>query len=401
MNEVDVSHYFDFCATTPLCDVARDAMMPFLGQDFYNPNQKTFVGSLRVARKIEDAHQKILMKLCADENDHLIFTSGATESNNLVLRGLCEYYDTQSEKIHIVTTAVEHASLLNVALDCSRRGHEVTVLPVNRQGQLSAEDVLQAIKPHTKLVSIMSANNETGDLFDVISLAKAVKNKFPKLHFHSDMTQSCGKMTFDIKNSDIDSISFSAHKFYGPKGCGGLWLKKKSYYDIKPQILGGGQQNQWRGGTLSVAPIIGMAEALDFSLATYAQKQSEYRQWQHGIYEELSAHHDHLLLNTDFNSSMATVVNISVLGLKGEEILLALPEYALSTGSACQAHLSQPSHVLMGRGYTKEEASASLRLSWGHGTTPESIKNMLTQLSQVITQKRRQSLSYEMLTSLT
>ncbi|MDD5200825.1 MAG: cysteine desulfurase family protein [Terrimicrobiaceae bacterium] len=369
--------YLDYNATTPLAPEALEAMLPFLRDEFGNPSSIHAPGR-RSRAAIDDARDRLAALIGARPHE-IIFTGGGTESVNLALIGLA----LAGEGRHLITAATEHHAVLH-AMEFLRRYHgfDLTVLPVDALGRVDPATLSAAIRSDTALVSIMSANNETGTLQPIAELAAVCEER--KVLFHSDMVQSFGKETVRPRDLGIAALSLAAHKFYGPKGVGALFLR--AGVPITSLHHGGAHENQRRPGTENVAAIAGLAaaaEAADAGLEAEQDRQRDLRDWLwEGIREEFSP----AIRNGDPDHTLANTLNVSFPGADGETLLIGLDMEGVSasSGSACMVGSVQPSHVLLAMGVPREIAQGTVRFSLGKPTTGAEIEGALAALSNVL-----------------
>jgi cysteine desulfurase len=365
--------YLDYNATTPLCDEARDAMLPYLQQRFGNPSSVHAVG--REARAaVDDARDKIAELIGAKPHE-IIFTSGGTESCNLAVLGLAR--DGSSR--HIISCKTEHHAVLNAVEHLERHeGFEVTWLNVSENGIADLDHLADSIRNDTALVSIMTANNETGVIQPMREISKICRKRGVLLH--SDMVQSFGKIETDI--ALVDAASFAAHKFCGPKGAGFLYLR--AGIPIEPIQFGGSHENERRPGTENVAAIAGMATAAQF-LPNEREKETE-RQLRDRLWEQIALSFPDAVQNGDIHHRLANTLNVSFPGLSSETLLMALDLEGVcaSSGSACMVGSVTASHVLLGMGLSTECASSAVRFSLGKQTTDEEIQSAGAAVGRVL-----------------
>jgi cysteine desulfurase len=376
--------YFDYAATTPLDPRVLEAMLPYMTEHFGNPNSIHSFGR-EARRAVDEAREKIAQLLNCQPGE-IVFTSGGTESDNLALRSVAEAYRHKGN--HIVTTAIEHHAVLRTCKALEDKGFSVTYLPVDEHGLVSPEQVAEAVNERTILVSVMHANNEIGTIEPIAEIVKAVKEKHPDILVHTDAVQTVGHIPVDIQELGVDLLSFSAHKFYGPKGVGGLFVRKG--VRLVPQITGGGQERNRRSGTENVAAIVGMARALELAVEEMPielpRLQALRNELIAGVLDSIpcSRLNGHPTLRLPHNA------NFSFRGIEGESLLLQLDlnGIAASSGSACSSGSLEPSHVLLALGLDYELAIGSLRITLGRFTAREHILRLLD-LLQVLIEKLR------------
>ncbi len=376
--------YLDYAATTPLDPRVLEAMLPYLTERFGNPNSIHSLG--REARKAVDEAREKIAELLHCHPAELVFTSGGTESDNLALRGVAEAYRHRGN--HIVTTAIEHHAVLHTCKALQERGFTVTYLPVDEFGLVTPEQVAEAVTDRTILVSVMHANNEIGTIEPIAEIVTAVKKKRPDILVHTDAVQTVGHIPVDVQALGVDLLSFSAHKFYGPKGVGGLFVRKG--VRLLPQLTGGGQERNRRSGTENVAGIVGMAKALELAVAEMPTELPRLQALRDELIEGVLSHIPDSRLNGHPTQRLPHNANFSFRGVEGETLLLQLDMHgiAASSGSACTSGSLEPSHVLLALGLSHEWALGSLRLTLGRFTTREHIQQVLAVLPPIVEKLR-------------
>jgi cysteine desulfurase len=359
--------YLDYNATTPLCDVAREAMLPYLDRLFGNPSSVHAAGR-ETRAAIDNARDKLAALLRVKPNE-IIFTSGGTESCNLAVFGLARC--RMQGGGHVISAKTEHHAVLNAIEHLEKHeGFEVTWLNVSRDGIIDLDQLADAIRPETRLVSIMSANNETGVIQPIREISRICRERGVLLHM--DMVQSFGKIDADL--SLVDAASFAAHKFYGPKGVGFLFLR--SGLSIQPIMFGGAHENERRPGTENVAAIVGMAAAAEWTLRGCQQEQEREAQLRDGLWTRIAENVPDAKQNGANAPRLANTLNVSLLGIDSEMLLIALDLEGVcaSSGSACMVGSVVASHVLLAMGLPMERARSAVRFSLGKWTTADEIK---------------------------
>ena len=379
--------YLDYNATTPLCDEARNAMLPYLGRHFGNPSSVHSAG--REARAaIDDARDKLAALLRAKPHE-LIFTSGGTESCNLAVLGLARC--SLSCGGHVISNKAEHHAVLN-ALEYleKQENFEVTWLDVSQEGIVDLDQLAKSIRPETRLVSIMTANNETGVIQPISEISKICRSKGVLLH--SDMVQSFGKIDIDV--SLVDAASFAAHKFYGPKGAGFLFLG--SGLSIQPIMFGGAHENQRRPGTENVAAIAGMAAAAGWVLPNRDAEQKREAQLRDELWTRIENSFPAAKQNCDSQRRLSNTLNVSFSGFESETMLMALDLEGVgaSSGSACMVGSVVASHVLLAMGLTMERASSAVRFSLGKQTSAKDIDDAAKAIERIDAQLKKSDGAY-------
>ena len=379
--------YLDYNATTPLCDEARAAMLPYLDKFFGNPSSVHAAG--REARAAVDNARDKLAALLRVKPNELIFTSGATESCNLGVLGLARRHSRRGG--HIISTKTEHHAVLHSVEHLEKReGFEVTWLNVSRDGIVDVDQLAESIRPETRLVSIMAANNETGVIQPLPEISQICRERGVLLH--SDMVQAFGKVSVDL--SLVDAASFAAHKFYGPKGVGFLFLR--SGLSIQPIMFGGAHENERRPGTENVAAIAGMAAAAEFALRDRAAEQDRQARLRDELWTRIGENVADAKQNAVRAPRLANTLNVSLLGLDSEMLLIALDLEGVcaSSGSACMVGSVVASHVLLAMGLPIERARSAVRFSVGKWTTAEEIERAGDAVQKIVERLKTRTSAY-------
>jgi len=379
--------YLDYNATTPLCDAAREAMLPYLDRHFGNPSSVHAAG--REARAAIDNARDKLAGLLHIKPHEIIFTSGGTESCNLAVLGLARRRSSRGG--HIISNKAEHHAVLN-ALEYLEKheGFEVTWLNVSRDGIIDLDQLAAAVRPDTTLVSIMTANNETGVIQPMREISRICRGR--GVFLHSDMVQSFGKIETDL--SLVDAASFAAHKFYGPKGAGFLFLR--SGLSIRPIMFGGAHENERRPGTENVAAIAGMAAAAEWTLRERESEHEREGRLRDELWTRISKSVPEAKQNGADAPRLANTLNVSLLGLDSETLLIALDLEGVcaSSGSACMVGSVVASHVLLAMGLPIERARSAVRFSLGKWTTPDQIKATGDAVQKIVERLRTRKSEY-------
>jgi len=359
-------------------------MLPFLRDHWGNPSSVYGFGR-QLSKSLELAREKVAALINAEPRE-IIFTSGGTESINSALQSALE---TRPQKRHLVTTAVEHSATIKFCAHLKNRGIDVTILPVDADGQLDLQLVEQSLRPETALVSVMTANNETGVLFPIREVAAICRDK--NVLFHTDAVQAPGKMKMDVKESGIDFLSLSAHKLYAPKGVGALYVKHGTKYH--PYIIGGGQEQGKRGGTENVAGIVGFGRAAELAMAHLRDVPTRVRALRDKLETGILNSIPHVNRNGSADARLPNTSNLSFEGIEAEGILLLLDEQGIcaSSGSACTSGSLDPSHVLLAMGCDVVRARASVRFSLGMFNTESDVDFVLKQLPSIMEKLRARS----------
>jgi len=361
--------YLDYAATTPVDPRVAEKMAACLTLDgnFGNPASRSHVYGWRAEEAVETARAQVAALLHADPRE-IVWTSGATESDNLALKGVAHFHRERGR--HIITSAIEHKAVLDSCRQLEREGFEVTYLAPLPNGQVSPDAVREALREDTILVSIMHANNETGVLNDIAAIAGIARAAGALCH--TDAAQTAAKIPLDVVALGVDLASLSAHKMYGPKGMGCLYVRRQPPAMLEAQIHGGGHERGMRSGTLATHQIVGMGEAAAIAAEVLSEESARLGALRERFWSQLSAV-DGIALNGDPVSRLPGIINISVAGVEGETLLLALKDLAISTGSACTSASVEPSHVLRAMGVEDQLAHSSLRITFGRFTADEEV----------------------------
>ncbi len=385
--------FMDNHSTTPMDPRVLEAMLPYFVEKFGNSASRNHAFGWEAEEAVETARKQIAHLIHADSKE-IVFTSGATESDNLAIKGVVEMYHEKGD--HIITSSTEHRAVLDTckALE-SKRGVKVTYLPVDKAGMVSPEDVRNAITEKTILITVMMANNEIGTINPIKAIGKVAKEK--GILFHCDATQGVGKIPVDVQDMGIDLMSFSAHKLYGPKGIGALYVRKKApRVRIAAQMDGGGHERGMRSGTLPVPLIVGFGKAVELceqDMSTESQRLSAMRdRLQTGITSKL----EEVYLNGHPTERLPNNLNLSFAYVEGESLLMGLKEIALSSGSACTSATLEPSYVLRALGVGSDLAHSSIRFGLGRFNTDEEVDYVARRIIEVVTKLREMSPLYEM-----
>ena len=371
--------YLDYNATTPVDPAVREAMLPCLGEEFGNPSSMHWAGA-RAKKALEEAREKMARSLqCRPEE--IYFTSGGTESVNLAIKGAV------SEGSHIITTQIEHKAVLESIEEIEGEGKvEVTRLGVDSSGDIDLEELKNAIREKTVLISVMFVNNEIGNIYPVAAVGRICRER--GILFHTDAVQALGKLPLDLSLLPVDLMSFSAHKIYGPKGVGALYIRKG--VKVRPLLHGGAQEMEKRGGTENLPGIVGFGEAIAKAQQDLDPEEERLRRLRDRLQNQLLATVPGTHIHGNPDHRVANTLNLSFEGIASETILVALDRegIAVSSGSACASGALEPSHVLLAMGVPRGEAKGSLRFSLGRGTTENDIDYVLEKMPQVIERLR-------------
>jgi cysteine desulfurase len=373
--------YLDHHATTPVDPRVLEAMLPYFTEVFGNPASSSHAFGWKAQEAVEKARREVAALIGATARE-VVFTSGATESNNLALFGAAGR--AAAGRRRVVVTAIEHKAVLEPAGVLESRGWRLTVLPVQPDGRVRLEDAAAAIEPDTALVSVMAANNEIGvtqPLAEIGAIARA-----RGALFHVDAAQAAGKIPLDVERMQVDLLSLTAHKFYGPKGCGALYVRKR--VDLSPIVSGGGQERRVRAGTLNVPGIVGLGAACAICRAELAAEAARTRRLRDRLLEGLQAGLDGVIVNGSLEHRLPNNLHVTFTGVDGESLLVAIGDVAVSSGSACGSASATPSHVLAAIGATRPD-SAVVRFGIGRHTTDEEIDYAVEKFTTVVRHLRR------------
>lgn len=384
--------YLDYAATCPVDARVLEAMLPCFTENYGNAASRTHVFGWRAEEAVEAARREIATTINADPKE-IAFTSGATESNNLAIKGAADYLADKGR--HIITALTEHKAVLDPCKHLERRGYEVTYLPVGTDGLVTAEQVAAAMRPDTVLVSLMFANNETGVIQPIAAVGKLCHER--KVLLHSDAVQAFGKVPIDVQEMGIDLMSISAHKIYGPKGVGALYVRRRRpRVRLAPQIHGGGHERGNRSGTLNVPGIVGFGEAARLARLSMVEESARI----FGIREHLRRRFideiPHSIVNGTLDAHLPGTLNISFAYVEGESLLMGLKDIAVSSGSACTSASLEPSYVLRAMGLNDELAHSSLRITIGRMTTVEEVDYVADRVKEQVERLREMSPLWEM-----
>ncbi len=384
--------YLDNHSTTPCDPRVLETMLPYFTEKFGNAASRNHSFGWEAEEAVEVARKQIAHLIHADPKE-LIFTSGATESDNLALQGVVEMYREKGN--HIITGSTEHRAVIDTAKYLEKKGIKVTFLPVDKAGMVSPDDVRNAITDQTILISIMMANNEIGTINPVAAIGKVAKEK--GVLFHCDATQGVGKIPVNVQEMGIDLMSFTAHKIYGPKGVGALYVRRKApRVRLEAMMYGGGHERGMRSGTLPVPLIVGFGKACELceqEMSTESVRMAKMRdRLQEGIMNRM----DEVYLNGHPTERLPNNLNISFAYVEGEALLMGVKEIALSSGSACTSATLEPSYVLRALGVGSDLAHSSIRFGLGRFNTDEEVEYTIDRMIKAVTHLREMSPLYEM-----
>ena len=382
--------YLDYSATTPIDPRVVDAMLPFLREDFGNPASRSHAYGWRAEEAVEAARADVAALVNCDAKE-IVWTSGATESINLALKGAAHFYKEKGR--HVITVKTEHKATLDTCRELEREGFEVTYLDVQENGLIDFSVLEQAIRPDTILVSVMYVNDEIGVIQDIPKIGALCRAK--GIIFHVDSAQATGKVAIDLGTLQVDLMSFSAHKTYGPKGVGALFVRRKPRIRLEAQIHGGGHERGMRSGTLPTHQIVGMGEAFRLAKEEMATENERIRALRDRLWSGLSEM-EAVYLNGNLDHRVPHNLNVSFNYVEGESLLMGIKDVAVSSGSACTSASLEPSYVLRALGRSDELAHSSIRFSVGRFTTEEDIDFTVALLKDKVAKLREMSPLWEM-----
>ena len=384
--------YMDNHATTPMDPRVLQAMLPYFTEKFGNAASRNHSFGWAGEEAVENARQQVASLVGASAKE-IIFTSGATESDNLMIKGVVEMYREKGN--HIITQAIEHKAVLDTCKNLEKHGFEVTYLPVQKDGRVDPEDVRKAIKPTTILICIMYANNEIGVINPIQEIGKIAKER--GIIFAVDGVQAAGKVTVDVQKDNIDLLAISAHKMYGPKGVGALYVRRRNpRVQLSAIIDGGGHERGMRSGTLNVPGIVGLGKACELCQQEMAQESERIRGLRDRLRKGLEAKLDEVFINGSMEHRLPNNLNMSFAYVEGESLLMGINDVAVSSGSACTSATLEPSYVLKALGVGEDLAHTSIRFGLGRFTTQEEVDYVIDKMVQVVTKLRELSPLYEM-----
>ncbi len=383
--------YLDYQATTPMDPRVLEAMMPYFTHKFGNPHSRSHAYGWEAEEAVEKARGQVAKLIGADEKE-VIFTSGATESNNLAIHGVAQFY--KDRKNHIVTTVTEHKCVLDTCRHLEQQGFEVTYLPVQKNGLIDLEQLRAAITDKTVVVSIMAVNNEIGVIQPLAEIGKICREK--KTFFHTDAAQAVGKIPLDVEAMNIDMMSISGHKIYGPKGIGALYVRRKPRVRLVALIHGGGQERGFRSGTLPTPLCVGLGEAAEICSKEMEGEAKRLKTLQERMLKGLQAKLPEIYVNGDLERRIPGNLNISFAYVEGESLMMGIKSLSVSSGSACTSASLEPSYVLRALGVDEELAHTSLRIGLGRFTTEQEVDTAVDELARHVTRLRKMSPLWEM-----
>jgi len=382
--------YLDYSATTPVDPRVAEKMIPYLVGKFGNPASRSHAFGWEAEAAVEEAREEVAKLVNADPKE-IVWTSGATESNNLAIKGAAHFYSGKGK--HVVTVKTEHKAVLDTCRELEREGFEVTYLDVQENGLLDLDVFKAALRPDTILVSVMFVNNEIGVVQPIAEIGEICREK--GIIFHVDAAQATGKVLIDLATLKVDLMSFSGHKTYGPKGIGALYVRRKPRIRLEAQMHGGGHERGFRSGTLATHQIVGMGEAFRIAREEMGAENERIRMLRDRLLKGLSDI-DQVFINGDLEQRIPHNLNISFAYIEGESMLMAIKDLAVSSGSACTSASLEPSYVLRALGREDELAHSSIRFTLGRFTTEEEIDYAIKLLHEKIGKLRELSPLWEM-----
>ncbi|ALN41174.1 cysteine desulfurase [Rickettsia rhipicephali] len=392
LNKLTLPIYMDYQATTPIDPRVMEAMLPYFTTKFGNPHSRSHSFGWEAENAVEEA-RSMVAKLIGADTKEIIFTSGATESNNLAIKGIAKFYS--NKKNHIITVVSEHKCVLDACRHLEQEGIKITYLPIKPNGIIDLETLKNAITDQTMLVSVMMVNNEIGVVQPLKEIGKICREK--GVFFHSDIAQGFGKIPIDVNEFNIDLASISGHKIYGPKGIGALYVRKKPRVRVTPLINGGGQERGMRSGTLPTPLIVGLGMAAEIAYSEMEKDTKHvnylFDRFLNNIHKRISE----VYLNGDKNQRYKGNLNLSFAGVEGESIILAIKDLAVSSGSACTSASLEPSYVLRSMGIGEELAHTAIRFGIGRFTTEQEVDYAVNLICSKIDKLRELSPLWEMM----
>lgn len=385
--------YMDNHATTPLDPRVLEAMLPYFTNDFGNAASRTHSFGFRAEAAVESARETIARYINAESGKEIVFTSGATESDNLAIKGVAEYYESRGK--HIITTKIEHKAVLDSCKRLERQGFEVTYLPVGRDGIVDPNEVANALTEKTILVSVMLANNEVGTIQPIEEIGKLTRARGAL--FHVDAVQGLGKTPFDVQKMNVDLASITAHKIYGPKGVGALYVRRgRPRVRLAAQMDGGGHERGNRSGTLNVPGVVGFAAAIDLLAKEGEEEVRRLTALRDRLHRRITAELDEVQLNGSAERRLPGNLNLSFAFVEGEGLMMAIKDVAVSSGSACTSASLEPSYVLRAMGLDEDLAHSSIRFGLGRFNTEEEVDYVSELVVQKVKRLRDMSPLWEM-----
>ena len=382
--------YLDYSATTPIDPRVADKMIPYLREQFGNPASRSHMYGWSAEKAVEEAREEVAKLVGADARE-IVWTSGATEGNNLALKGAAQFYKTKGK--HIITVKTEHKAVLDTVRELERQGFEATYLQPQDNGLITIEQLAAAIRPDTILVSVMLVNNEIGVIQPIDEIGELCRSK--GIVFHCDAAQATGKIKIDLQKSKVDLMTFTAHKTYGPKGIGALYVRRKPRIRIEPQMHGGGHERGMRSGTLPTHQIVGMGEAFKIAREEMDSEVVRITALRDRLAKGLSSMEE-IYINGDMEHRVPHNLNVSFNYVEGESLIMAIKEIAVSSGSACTSASLEPSYILRALGRSDELAHSSIRFTFGRFTTEADIDFTIELIKEKVAKLRDLSPLWDM-----
>lgn len=383
--------YLDYSATTPVDPRVAVKMFTYLCDKFGNPASRSHAYGWEAEKAVEEARANVAAYINADPRE-IVWTSGATEADNLAVKGAAHFYKDKGK--HLITVKTEHKAILDSMRHLEEEGFEVTYMDVQENGLLDLKALEAAIRPDTTLVSVMGVNNEIGVIQDIAAIGELCRSK--GVIFHCDATQAVGKMDLDMQKLKVDLMSLSGHKVYGPKGIGALYVRRKPRVRLEAQIHGGGHERGMRSGTLATHQIVGMGEAYRIMKLEQAEEMKRERRLRDRLLEGIRKNIPEVVINGDMEHRACTNLNVSFKYIEGESLMMAVKDLAVSSGSACTSASLEPSYVLKALGRDDELAHSSIRFTLGRFTTEEEIDFAIETLTREVARLREMSPLWEM-----
>jgi cysteine desulfurase len=390
-NQPQLPIYLDYQATTPCAPRVVQAMLPYFTEKVGNPHSRNHHFGWEAEEAVEKARRQIASIIGADEKE-VIFTSGATESNNLALKGVAHFQ--KDRKNHVITTVTEHKCVLDSCRHLEMEGFEVTYLPVQQNGLVDLEQLKAAITDKTVIVSIMAVNNEIGVIQPLAEIGKICRER--RVYFHTDAAQAVGKIPLDVNAMNIDLMSISGHKIYGPKGIGALYVRRKPRVRLDALIHGGGQERGMRSGTLATPLCVGLGEACAIAEKEMAGEAKRLTYLRDRMYRQFKERLPEVFLNGDLDQRIPGNLNLSFAYVEGEGLMMGIKDLAVSSGSACTSASLEPSYVLRALGVEEELAHTSLRLGIGRFTTEQDVDYAVEHIIESVNKLRAMSPLWDM-----
>jgi len=382
--------YMDYSATTPIDPRVADKMIPYLREQFGNPASRSHMYGWTAEKAVEDAREQVAKLVNADTRE-IIWTSGATEGNNLALKGAAQFYKTKGK--HIITVKTEHKAVLDTVRELERQGFEATYLQPQDNGLITIDQLAAAIRPDTILVSVMLVNNEIGVIQPIDEIGELCRSK--GIIFHCDAAQATGKVKIDLEKTKVDLMTFTAHKTYGPKGIGALYVRRKPRVRIEAQMHGGGHERGLRSGTLATHQIVGMGEAFRIAREEMDEEIVRITALRDRLAKGLMVMEE-VYINGDMEHRVPHNLNVSFNYVEGESLIMAIKDLAVSSGSACTSASLEPSYVLRALGRSDELAHSSIRFTFGRFTTEEDVDFTINLIKEKVTKLRELSPLWDM-----